>query len=142
MGAIMTGEKIMIVDDNESLLEELREILDCSGYNAVTVSDPTAACETARVVSPDVILLDLKMGSMNGFHVAQALKQSEFTAGIPIIAMSGYFPIDEGNSLLDASQMEACLKKPFGILDMLGAIEKVLCDVRKSESKVEIADKD
>ena len=39
----MTGEKIMIVDDNESLLEELREILDCSGYNAVTVSDPTAA---------------------------------------------------------------------------------------------------
>jgi two-component system cell cycle response regulator DivK len=138
----MTGEKIMIVDDNESLLEELREILDCSGYNAVTVSDPNAACETARAVSPDVILLDLKMGSMNGFHVAEALKQSSFTAGIPIIAMSGYFPVDDGNSLLDASRMEACLKKPFGILDMLGAIEKVLCNARKSESEAEIADKD
>jgi two-component system, cell cycle response regulator DivK len=138
----MTGEKILIVDDNESLLEELRDILDCSGYSAITVSDPTAACETAAAVSPDVILLDLKMGNMNGFHVAQALKQSHFTARIPIIAMSGYFPIDDGNSLLDSSQMEACLKKPFGILDMLAAIEKVLCDSRKCEPQAEIADKD
>jgi len=141
---MMTGEKIMVVDDNESLLEELREILDCSGYNAVIVSDPTAACETARVVSPDVILLDLKMVNMNGFYVAEALKQSEFTSGIPIIAMSGYYPIDQGNSLLDASRMEACLKKPFGILDMLTAIEKVLCDSRKCahQAQAEIADKD
>ena len=126
----MVEEKIMIVDDNRDLLLELNEILECSGYCPISVSDPSIAFEAAQEEKPDVILLDLKMDGINGFQVAHQLKKSKKTAGIPIICMSGYFPVDKRSTLLDTSDMDACIKKPFGILDLLTEIERVLAYAR------------
>ena len=122
----MVGEKILVVDDNQDFLAELNEILDCSGYSPTIVSDPSVALNAARSIAPDVILLDLKMNGMNGFQVAEQLKRSEETAGIPIICMSGYFPVDSRATLLDIGNMDVCIKKPFGVLELLKQIEKVL----------------
>lgn len=122
----MLSEKIMIVDDNKELLEELKEILDISGYESVVVSDPKVAFGLARKLRPNLILLDLKMANMNGFEVARKLKTSAQTKSIPIIAMSGYFPIENQANLLDMSDMKAYLKKPFAILDLISQIEAAL----------------
>jgi CheY-like chemotaxis protein len=126
----MVGEKILVVDDNQDFLVELNEILDCSGYCPTVVSDPMLAVNAARSLSPDVILLDLKMNGINGFQVAEQLKGSEETANIPIICMSGYFPVDKRSTLLDVGNMEVCIKKPFGVLELLKQIEKVLAVAR------------
>lgn len=122
----MNGEKIMIVDDNKEFLEELEEMLSLSGYNPLVISDSTAAFRIARRKKPDLILLDLKMAQMNGFDVAQELKQCPETAAIPIVAMSGYFPLEKQAPLLDMSNMKACLKKPFSVTDVISQIEEIL----------------
>jgi len=126
----MVEEKIMIVDDNRDLLAELHDVLECTGYTSVGVSDPSAAVKTAMAVRPDLILLDLKMNGMNGFQVADQLKKTETTAGIPIICMSGYFPVDDRGALLDTGNMESCIKKPFGMIDLLTQVEKALAYAR------------
>jgi CheY-like chemotaxis protein len=122
----MTSEKILIVDDNRDFLDELQETLYLCGYDAVTVSDSVRAVPVARKIKPDVILLDLRMSRMNGFQVAEELKRSAETSKIPIIAMSGYFPVDKQAVLLDLSRMEGRIKKPFAVLDLINQIEVAL----------------
>jgi CheY-like chemotaxis protein len=119
-------EKIMIVDDNKDFSRELGEMLSLCGYEPKLVCDSPAALAAARKIKPDVILLDLRMSKMNGFEVAQQLKQSKETSGIPIIAMSGYFPIERRAVLLDLSNMKGQIKKPFTVSDLINQIEGVL----------------
>ena len=126
----MSGEKIMIVDDDAEFLEELTETLALSGYAAFAVSDSKAVVEAARKEKPDLILLDLKMKGLNGIQVAQKLKGLKETTHIPLIAMSGYlnnfFTDDSQETLLEVCGMESGLKKPFNPLDVIDKIEKIL----------------
>jgi len=124
----MDGQKIMIVDDNKEFLEELREILSLTGYYPLGITDSTIVFNMARRKKPDLILLDLKMAQINGFEVAQKLKQCLETRSIPIVAMSGYFPLEKQSPLLDMSNMRACLKKPFSVADVISQIEEILKD--------------
>jgi CheY-like chemotaxis protein len=122
----MAAEKIMIVDDNRVFLDELNETLNLCGYDVKTVSNSNNTHKLACRIKPDAILLDLRMNGSNGFKVAEELKRSPETAGIPIIAMSGYFPIESKGILLDMSNMAAGIKKPFSISDLIVQIENVL----------------
>ena len=135
----MNGEKIMIVDDNEVFLQELGETLYSCGYDTKTVSHSQDALKIARRIKPDAILLDLRMNGTNGFQVAEELKHTKETAGIPIIAMSGYFPIENQSNILDMHNMDARINKPFGISDLISQIEAVLDGEKKQESAVKEA---
>ncbi len=122
----MGSEKIMIVDDNKVFSQELQETLYLCGYDTKVVSDSANALKLARKVRPDAILLDLRLSGINGFQVAQELKDAKETAAIPIIAMSGYFPIENRSLLLDMRNMDGRIKKPFGISELITEIESVL----------------
>ncbi|MFA6217570.1 MAG: response regulator [Candidatus Omnitrophota bacterium] len=122
----MGSAKIMLIDDNQEFLDELQEILSLCGYSLIATSDGKRAVGLARSKKPDIILLDLKMNEMNGFHVAEKLKQCRQTAHIPIIAMSGYFPMGKDSPLINTSDMQACLQKPFSVSDAITQIEIVL----------------
>jgi DNA-binding response OmpR family regulator len=128
----MTKEKIMIVDDNKELLEELKEILALSGYEPLTISNGEFAINAARKFRPDAIILDLRMNGINGFQIAAQLKRTAETTSIPIIAMSGYYPIENDSNILDTSQMDVRLKKPFSVMELITQIERILSkDKRK-----------
>lgn len=122
----MIGEKILVVDDNKEFSEELRETLYLCGYDARAISNSTHALKLAQRIRPDAILLDLRMNGTNGFQVAQNLRDNKETARIPIIAMSGYFPIEDRSSLLDMHNMDGRIKKPFGVSELINEIETVL----------------
>jgi len=122
----MAAEKVMVVDDNKEFLKELSEILYLFGYNPTVVSDSMEAIKLARRLRPDVVLLDLRMNGNNGFQIAKELKQNKETSLIPIIAMSGYFPIENQSILLDMSNMDGRIKKPFAVLDLISRIETAL----------------
>lgn len=122
----MEPEKIMVVDDNREFLEELEEILSLTGYKLRVVNDSTAALDCALKYKPDIILLDLRMQKMNGFEVAEQLKINPQTSSIPIIAMSGYFPLEKKSTLIDTNNMKTYLKKPFSVIDLLEQIEATL----------------
>ena len=133
----MTGEKVMVVDDNEDFLNEIQELLFLCGYDPKVVYDGAIAFKAACKIKPDVILLDLKMKGINGFQVAKELKQSVETAEIPIIAMSGYFPIENHSLLLDMNNMNGRIKKPFDISDLITEIETALDKTSNYKQNVE-----
>ncbi|MDD5449773.1 MAG: response regulator [Candidatus Omnitrophica bacterium] len=124
----MTSERLMIVDDDQKFLGEFGEILSMMGYELVQVSDATSVVENAKMFKPHLILLDLKMAKMNGFDVAEKLKTTPETANISIIAISGYYPIEKSNVLIDKTHFDACLTKPFSISDAVSQIEMLLTE--------------
>ena len=86
----MKSKRVMIVDDDKIFLNELKELLESSGYETIVISDSTQAFGMAQRKKPNVILLDMRMDGMNGYQVTMKLKQSPDTSHIPIIAMTGY----------------------------------------------------
>ncbi len=119
----MGRKRIIIVDDDVDLLVELDEILTLSGYDTIALKDSTAVLDTACMLNPDLIVVDLKMEGMDGFQVNDELKKYVETASIPVIAMTGYFNEEEYTPLMQKSGMKACLSKPFNPLDLISQIE-------------------
>ena len=80
----MAKHKILVVDDEESLCEILQFNLEVEGYEA----DVAYSAEQALRMHPErysLILLDVMMGEMSGFRMAQLLKADPETARVPVI---------------------------------------------------------
>lgn len=118
--------RVLIVDDDQSFLDEMQETLRLSGYDSVSILDSREALDKVIKVKPDIILLDLKMETMSGFQVAINLKQSPDTAHIPIIAITGYFINSHHLPLLQACGVKTCLIKPIKPLDIITRIEAMV----------------
>jgi len=121
----MISKKVMVVDDDTSYLQELKETLILSGYNIVAIDDPDKVVETALKEEPDVILLDLKMPKKTGFQLADQIKHTYGLENIPVIGISGFFK-KEYQGLLNLFGIEKYLQKPFQPLTLLSTIEEVL----------------
>lgn len=122
--------KILIIDDDDSFLEETQEMLSSKGYLAFTANSFNSALDIVHAAKPDLILLDIKIGAANGFQLAHKFKQMPEVSHIPIIAMTGYFINDEHFLSTDIFNMELCLRKPFDVSVLTEWIESVL---RKEE---------
>lgn len=77
--------KIMIVEDDESISSELKELLQNSGYEAVVLQDFNNSLNEILRVAPDLLLLDINIPYMNGELLLQSLRESTNT---PIIMVT------------------------------------------------------
>ncbi|NJK33552.1 MAG: response regulator [Oscillatoriales cyanobacterium SM2_2_1] len=83
------GEKrILVVDDDPSIRELLRQELQGAGYRVFSSVNGVDAIHRAKEVRPDLILMDVMMPQMNGFDAAAVLRHDPETAHIPIIILS------------------------------------------------------
>ena len=81
---------ILVVDDDESLVQSLTEILLSEGYKVVSAKSGEEGLLKAREAAPDLMLLDVMMANDNeGFDIAKRLKQDGATSGIPVIMITG-----------------------------------------------------
>ena len=68
--------KILIVDDEASIVESLAEILESVGYEVTTATSGAEAINKAKQVSPEILLSDVLMPAMNGFELALRIKEA------------------------------------------------------------------
>ncbi len=83
------GSRILVVDDNVDTAKALEKLLRMSGHEVRTVYDGEAAI-TAAHHEPAVILLDIGLPGMDGYQVAERLRQDERCKNSIIIAVTGY----------------------------------------------------
>lgn len=79
---------ILIIEDERDLLDLVAFHLEREGYRVLTALDGKDGLETARTRSPDLIILDLMLPGIMGTDICKILKNSEKTAGIPIIMLT------------------------------------------------------
>ena len=122
----MPPKKILVVDDDKEFLEELKETLILNGYDVVGMSESAPALKIARAVSPDLVLLDLKMNEVSGFEIADGLRRMVETSHVPVIAMTGFYTLKEHSWLMNFCDIKKCLKKPFSPLEVISEIKLAL----------------
>lgn len=84
----MTVQKILVVDDNKTIVEMLISRLSALGHVVLPAYNGLDALELARTSNPDLILLDIMMPYLDGLEVAKILKANVETRSIPIIFLT------------------------------------------------------
>jgi DNA-binding response OmpR family regulator len=79
---------ILIVDDNPTNLSVIASYLDEYNFEIITAGDGEGGLERARLVQPDLILLDVLLSGIDGFEVCRRLKADQATRDIPVIFMT------------------------------------------------------
>jgi CheY-like chemotaxis protein len=88
-------QRVLIIDDNRSLVLAAERVLQKEGYDVSTAFDGTQGLEKARAEKPDLILLDIVMPEIDGYEVCRRLKKDPETADIPVIFLSVKGETDE-----------------------------------------------
>lgn len=120
----MAKHKILVVDDEESLCEILQFNLEVEGYEV----DVAHSAEQALGMHPEryaLILLDVMMGRMSGFRMAQLLKDDPATARIPVIFCTARDAEDDTVAGLNLGA-DDYIAKPFSVREVLARVRSVL----------------
>jgi CheY-like chemotaxis protein len=84
------ASRILVVDDLAASAETLMTLLEMEGFQVRVAHEGQAALDIAREFRPDVVLLDIGLPGMNGFEVAQALRNQPESQDALLIALTGY----------------------------------------------------
>lgn len=83
-----TAKTLLLIDDDRELVDLLKMRFELDGYHVLTAYDGEEGLLAAREQSPDLIILDVMMPQMDGFHVCRLLKFDLKTDRIPIILLT------------------------------------------------------
>ncbi|MCL0097618.1 response regulator transcription factor [Dehalococcoidia bacterium] len=118
----MSAGKILIVEDEETLLEVLRYNLDKEGYTVVTAADGIQALNSARSESPDLIILDIMLPQLDGFEVCRILRKD---ITVPIIMLTA--KEEEIDKVLGLELgADDYMAKPFSMRELKARIKAIL----------------
>jgi len=115
-------KKILVIEDNNEVRENIAEILELSTYRVVTAEDGKKGVELALREVPDLIVCDIMMPVLDGYGVLHLLSKHVETYGIPFIFLTAK---SERTDLRKGMEMGAddYLTKPFDGIELLNAIE-------------------
>jgi DNA-binding response OmpR family regulator len=114
-------KRILAVDDNKDILNVLRYILEDSGYEVDTLSDGHFLFDQIKKHTPDLILLDIMLGDMDGRALCRDVKTKEETHDIPVILISATHNVSD--VFKQTGPPDDFLAKPFDIYVLLNSIE-------------------
>jgi two-component system alkaline phosphatase synthesis response regulator PhoP len=119
-------KKILVVDDEDSIVEVVKFQLEEKGYEVLTASDGEEGLKKAKEEMPDLIILDVIMPHMDGAAMAEALKDAPGTKEIPIIFLTSLVEEEEEKRTDHKIGGHIFIHKPFKIEELLKVIEEVL----------------
>jgi DNA-binding response OmpR family regulator len=118
-------ERILVVDDEEDILLLCRVNLEFEGYEVVTAGSGIDGLAAARTTRLSLILLDVMMPKMDGWHVLEALKADPATAAVPVIILTAR--VQGADQMRGwAGGADDYIMKPFSPPALLDTIRRVL----------------
>ena len=121
----MKKNRILIVEDEESLLKLESILLSSKGYSVTGVMDGKSALDEISARKPDLVVLDIMLPELDGFEVCKRIKENPETAGIPVVMLTA-----KKNSQDYARGMQvgadAYVTKPFKSAQVIELIEGLL----------------
>ncbi|MDE2481391.1 MAG: response regulator [bacterium] len=116
---------VLLADDDASIRRLLETLLTRNGFSVTAVANGLEACERAREVRPDLVLLDWMMPVLDGRSAAQRLKSDPATRHIPIVMLTSQSRTEDKVAALEAGAQDY-LTKPFDSRELVARIEQQL----------------
>ncbi|MFA7095364.1 MAG: PAS domain-containing protein [Gammaproteobacteria bacterium] len=108
-----SARRVLVVDDNMDVATSFTMLLDILGHEAHAVHDGPSALEVVRTLRPEIVFLDIGLPGMNGYEVAQRLRE-EHGNTLQIIALTGYGQ-EQDRLLAGEAGFDRHLLKPVSI---------------------------
>jgi two-component system, cell cycle response regulator DivK len=124
----MTGERILVVEDNEMNMKLFRDVLLATGYRTLEATTGDEAVELAAEHSPDLVLMDIQLPDVDGVHALHRLRADERTAAIPVLAVTAQAMRGDREEFL-AAGFDGYLSKPVNVRELIGTVRQH-CDGR------------
>ncbi|WP_158798175.1 response regulator transcription factor [Pedobacter sp. L105] len=118
------SKKILAVDDDNDILDVIRIILEEEGYEVFTLANGKHVFDMVKENAPDLILLDVMLGGLDGRDICRALKEDQNYKNIPVVMISASHNLN--NLLLMPGAPDNFLAKPFDIDHLLAMVKAQL----------------
>ncbi|MBE7707843.1 MAG: response regulator transcription factor [Cyanobacteria bacterium SIG27] len=117
--------KILIIDDDIAICELVKINLELQGYECLYSTDPVRGFALIKQEEPNLVILDVMMGAVNGFSVAQKIRQTKEIEKTPIIMLTA---LGELNNKLEGfnSGVDDYITKPFEIEELKARVLALL----------------
>ncbi len=118
-------KKILVIEDEKTLLDILQKKLTQEGYEVAIVEDGEEGMKKMRQVKPDLVLLDMMMPKKDGYEVLTDMSQDEKLKTIPVIIISNSGQPVEIDRALALGAKDYLIKADFGIDEVIEKVKKL-----------------
>ena len=119
----MTGERILVVEDNEKNMKLFRDVLGATGYRTLEATTGGEAVLLATEHAPDLVLMDIQMPDVDGVEALRRLRADERTAAIPVLAVTAQAMQGDREHFL-AEGFDGYLSKPVNVRELIGTVRR------------------
>ncbi len=121
----MSGELILIVEDNARSRKLARDVLQFKGYQTVETETGEEAVQLARTLRPALILMDIQLPGIDGITALHRLRAEPETREIPVIAVTASAMTHNRQQVM-AAGFDGYQSKPIKVKDFLEAVQQML----------------
>ena len=121
----MTMAKILVIDDERSIRNSMKDILSFEGHEVVLAENGMEGLVSVKTEKPEVVFCDIKMPKMEGIEVLERIK--EFTSDVPVIMISGHGTID--------TAIEAIKKGAYDFIEKPLDLNRILITIKNATDK-------
>lgn len=129
----MDRHKVLIVDDDKDIVETIRFRMEQEGYEVFTAYDGYEALGAARVIEPDLIILDVMLPKENGYLVSDLIKddvaKGVYHKNIAVLLLTARVLKDDPERekmVMEISKADYMMYKPFEMEGLLKKVEELL----------------
>lgn len=119
------SEKVLVIDDDPSILELIKINLEIQGYKVVAAEDAIKGMALLSQENPDLVVLDIMLPKLDGFTACQQIRADKNLKNIPILMLTAMSRIDDKITGFDAGA-DDYLTKPFEIGELIARTRALL----------------
>jgi DNA-binding response OmpR family regulator len=119
------NKKILVIDDDPPIVKGIEMVLKNAGYSTQVSLRGEETIDLVDSFKPDLILLDVMLGAMDGREIARDLKSKDKTKHIPIVMISANHTMEKG---ITSYGVDTFVPKPFSSALLLETIKKYCHD--------------
>lgn len=122
----MGKKKIMVVDDEESLIELVSAVMEEENYEVITAMSGEECLEKLKAEKPDLIILDMMMPGMSGREVCEKIKANPKTKDLKVAFLTVAKFSETGKNTLTEMKVLDYITKPFDNDDLKKRVKKMI----------------
>jgi two-component system cell cycle response regulator DivK len=119
----LTGERILVVEDNAKNMKLFRDVLVATGYRTLEATTGIEAVDMASEHMPDLVLMDIQMPDLDGVQALHRLRANASTAAIPVLALTAQAMHGDRERFL-AEGFDGYLSKPVDVRELIGIVRE------------------
>jgi two-component system cell cycle response regulator DivK len=119
----VTGEQVLIAEDNQKNMKLFRDVLLAKGYRTLEATTGGEAVDLAAEHEPDLVLMDIQLPDLDGVQALHRLRANARTASIPVLALTAQAMRGDRERFL-ADGFDGYLSKPVNVRELIAVVRQ------------------